>query len=592
MKLLKKLVYGFVASAIAMLGMTSCSQEDMPAIPNREGMVDVVMSTSLPQGLQTYGVNSAEGGLKNLEDKGYTVRYIMEIYPEGSTTKVQRMIKYEPITPGGTYRNTTFETRLLASKYKFVFFADIVRKVNNFPYGEQITGMAAPYYCNRYFYSNTDEESDVLIRPTYPTAVPTYVEGDLQNICASRAATDTEQNPYTEMYDAYSCTESVDLRNEPIQQEFVLKRPFAKLRLVTTDADQLLATPDWSKSRVDITTSDIPTGYNALTGESVNVSERGYWNGGSQALNSDVYSNETGTDKTIAVFYLPIPAKSQNLTFTINVKDASGKSLAQGIQLTVENVPLVGNKLTTIKGNLLSKNAVVNVRIDDEFEKDDKGKIDETVIEYGKEATTVDELKGKLSGGTEAIEYTGKVTKATGFTLDFSEIEAQPQTYSTATNPLFAEGNTAELTLKFSNVEENAVITFAGGINAPKKLRIVTETKCSLRIDLSSSDVYYDGSSYKYIVTNSRNYGQRTGLQYDAMFNAGGSSIFPAEYVNAHLFNINADFTLPENVTCTFVKKHQDKVCNFLHIVQTWLSSNSEKTVWNFVAEYEPTTTE
>lgn len=590
----KKLFFfaSLLTAAAATLGLTSCSNEMTPDQPMREGMVDVVMSTSLPQGLQTYGVNSAEGGLKNLEDKGYTVRYIMEIYPEGSTTKVQRMIKYEPITPGGTYRNTTFETRLLASKYKFVFFADIVRKVNNFPYGEQITGMAAPYYCNRYFYSNTDEESDVLIRPTYPTAVPTYVEGDLQNICASRAATDTEQNPYTEMYDAYSCTESVDLRNEPIQQEFVLKRPFAKLRLVTTDADQLLATPDWSKSRVDITTSDIPTGYNALTGESVNVSERGYWNGGSQALNSDVYSNETGTDKTIAVFYLPIPAKSQNLTFTINVKDASGKSLAQGIQLTVENVPLVGNKLTTIKGNLLSKNAVVNVRIDDEFEKDDKGKIDETVIEYGKEATTVDELKGKLSGGTEAIEYTGKVTKATGFTLDFSEIEAQPQTYSTATNPLFAEGNTAELTLKFSNVEENAVITFAGGINAPKKLRIVTETKCSLRIDLSSSDVYYDGSSYKYIVTNSRNYGQRTGLQYDAMFNAGGSSIFPAEYVNAHLFNINADFTLPENVTCTFVKKHQDKVCNVLHIVQTWLSSYSEKTVWNFVAEYEPKTNE
>ena len=537
---MKKKLFFFatlLVAVVAAFGLTSCSQEDMPDTPTREGMVDVVMSTSLPQGLQTYGVNSAEGGLKNLEDKGYTVRYIMEIYPEGSTTKVQRMIKYEPITPGGTYRNTTFKTRLLASKYKFVFFADIVRKVNNFPYGEQITGMTAPYYCNRYFYSNTDEESDVLIRPTHPTAFPTYVEGDLQNICASRAATDTEQNPYTEMYDAYSCTESVDLRNEPIQQEFVLKRPFAKLRLVTTDADQLLATPDWSKSRVDITTSDIPTGYNALTGESVNVSERGYWNGGSQALNSDVYSNETGTEKTIAVFYLPVPAKSQNLTFTINVKDASGKSLAQGIQLTVENVPLVGNKLTTIKGNLLSKNAVVNVRIDDEFEDN------ETIIEYGKEASTVDALKAAMTGKDETITYTGKVTKGNGFELDFTNVAR--------TTPVYGEGNTATLTLAFASVEEGAVLTFKGE-NAPKTLCIKTNTKCSLRINLPSTDINYDGSSYKYIVTNAGCKTKRSGTTYDAFYVAGNGYKFyshtDTDYDESHLFKINADFTLPANI--------------------------------------------
>ena len=566
---MKKKLFFFatlLVAVVAAFGLTSCSQEDMPDTPTREGLVDVVMSTSLPQGLQTYGVNSAEGGLKNLEDKGYTVRYIMEIYPEGSTTKVQRMIKYEPITPGGTYRNTTFKTRLLASKYKFVFFADIVRKVNNFPYGEQITGMTAPYYCNRYFYSNTDEESDVLIRPTHPTAFPTYVEGDLQNICASRAATDTEQNPYTEMYDAYSCTESVDLRNEPIQQEFVLKRPFAKLRLVTTDADQLLATPDWSKSRVDITTSDIPTGYNALTGESVNVSERGYWNGGSQALNSDVYSNETGTEKTIAVFYLPVPAKSQNLTFTINVKDASGKSLAQGIQLTVENVPLVGNKLTTIKGNLLSKNAVVNVRIDDEFEDN------ETIIEYGKEASTVDALKAAMTGKDETITYTGKVTKGNGFELDFTNVAR--------TTPVYGEGNTATLTLAFASVEEGAVLTFKGE-NAPKTLCIKTNTKCSLRINLPSTDINYDGSSYKYIVTNAGCKTKRSGTTYDAFFVAGNGDKFyshtDTDYDESHLFKINADFTLPANIECLNDIMHQSGSCN-------WASSLTAGTnVWDFV---------
>lgn len=579
MKQFKTFLAVVAIGLLTALGFSSCSQEDMPDSPNREGMVDVVMSTSLPQGLQTYGVNSAEGGLKNLEDKGYTVRYIMEIYPEGSTTKVQRMIKYVPISVDGTYRSTSFQTRLLASKYKFVFFADIVREVNStlYPLPEGIT---APYYYNRYFVSNTNEDSDKLYRPIKGN---NYVEGDLQNICASTNANTEVQNPSTEMYDAYSCTEPVDLRNDPIQQEFVLKRPFAKLRLIATDVNQLLATPDWSKCSVKIIDSNIPTGYNALTGESKNIGEAGYWNGGALATTNETYSNEDGAERTVGVFYLPVPTNSQNLTFSINISDASGKELATGIELEVENVPLVGNKLTTIKGNLLSKNAVVNVRIDDEFEKDTEGNIDETIIEIGKEASTVEELKSKLSGGTEGVEYTGRVTKSEGFTLNFSEIE-EPQTYSTVANPLYAEGNSAELTLKFSNIEEGAIFTFEGGVNAPKKLRIVTDTKCSLRINLASTDVYYDGTTYKYIVTNSGNYGKKTGLQYDALFGAEpGDRFMPANTSISHQFKLNADFTLVANPKCTFVSKHEGKVCNFLTTVQNWLSENSGKTVWDFV---------
>ena len=570
----KKLFFfaSLLTAAAATLGLTSCSNEMTPDQPIREGMVDVVMSTSLPKGLQTYGVNSAEGGLKNLEDKGYSVRYIMEVYPKGSTTKVQRMIKYVPMSEGGSYRTTSFETRLLASEYNFVFFADIVRKVNSYPYNEpsRYPGLTAPYYANRYFFSNTDENSDVLIRPT---DVDSAVEGDLQTICASIAATDTFQNPYLEMYDAYSCSEAVDLRIEPTTQSFTLKRPFAKLRLITTDADKLLTTPDWSKSRVDITVSDIPTGFNALAGASVNVADRGYWNGGIQALNSDLYSNENdnASEKTISVFYLPVPANGQNLTFKMDIKDASGNYLAQRVSLEVENVPLVGNKLTTIKGNLLSKNATFNVTIDDEFEDD------ETIIEYGKEASTVDALKAAMTGKNETITYTGKVTKADGFELDFTNVAR--------TTPVYAEGNNASLTLAFASIEDGAVLTFKG-TNAPKNLRIKTGTKCSLRIDLASSDVYYDGATYKYIVTNSGCTGSKPGVQYDAIFGAGnGDRFYPTDYTNAHNFKINADFTLPSDLKCVFVSRHENKTCAFIETLQTWMNSNSGKTVWDFVGD-------
>ena len=568
----KKLFFfaSLLTAAAATLGLTSCSNEMTPDQPIREGMVDVVMSTSLPKGLQTYGVNSAEGGLKNLEDKGYSVRYIMEIYPKGSTTKVQRMIKYVPMSAGGSYKTTSFETRLLASEYNFVFFADIVRKVSSYPYNDPnpYPGLTTPYYANRYFFSNTDESSDVLVRPT---DVDQATTGNLQTISACPNATDTFQNPYLEMYDAYSCSELVDLRTEPTTQSFTLKRPFAKLRLITTDADQLLATPDWSKSRVDISVSDIPTGINALTGETITTGANGYWNSGSQALNSDIYSNEEGAEKTLSVFYLPVPTNSQDLTFTISVKDKDGNYLTRSLKLEVNNVPLVGNKITTIKGKLLSKQADVEIKIDDEF--DDP----ETLIEVGKEASTVDDLKAAMTGSTETITYTGKVTKADGFELDFTNVAR--------TTPVYAEGNNASLTLVFASIEDGAVLTFKG-TNAPKNLRIKTGTKCSLRIDLASSDVYYDGTSYKYIVTNSGCAGRKDGLQYDVLFGAApGDRFSPASYTNAHQFKINADFTLPSDLKCVFVSRHENKTCAFIETLQTWMNSNSGKTVWDFVGD-------
>lgn len=579
MKLLKHLAYSVGCMAIVAMGLTSCSQEDMPDTPTREGMVDVVMTTSMPQELQTYGVNSAEGGLKNLEDKGYSVRYIMEIYPKGSTTKVQRMIKYVSMSAGGSYKTTSFKTRLLASEYNFVFFADIVRQVSAYPYNDPnpYPGLTTPYYANRYFFSNTDESSDVLIRPT---DVNTAVAGDLQTICASKAATDTFQNPYLEMYDAYSCTKAVDLRTEPTTQSFTLKRPFAKLRLITTDADQLLATPDWSKSRVDITVSDIPTGFNALSGASIVGTERGYWNGGIQALNSDVYSNEpdNSSEKTLSVFYLPVPAKSQNLTFSITVKDASGKVLTQSVKLEVENVPLVGNKLTTIKGNLLSKNATFNVTIDDEFEKDEEGNIIDNEIFIG-EVSSETELKAALTGGSDVITYSGKVTKEQGFELDFTNLER--------TAPIYKEGNNATLSLTLSNVDEGAVITVKGGSNSPKVLQLNTKSKCSVRMDFpATTTVALNGESFKYLVYNCPTK-RIVKPSVDALFyvnNDIAAIFFPANVETYHEIALTTEYGLDTN-ECANAFSHTNGTCDFVSTINSWLSSNSGKTVWDFVGD-------
>ena len=590
MNILKHLAYSVGCMAIVAMGLTSCSQEDMPDTPTREGMVDVVMTTSMPQELESYAVNSAQGGLQNLEDKGYSVRYIMEIYPKNSTEMVKRMINYVPMSAGGSYKTTSFNLRLLAAEYNFVFFADIVRQVNDYPYAgdsrveAMLSGMnlSKPYYANRYFFSGgkDDKENDVLVRPT---DVDQATTGNLLTISACPNATDTFQNHYLEMYDAYSCSELVDLRTEPTTQSFTLKRPFAKLRLITTDADQLLATPDWSKSRVDISVSDIPTGINALTGETITTGANGYWNSGTQALNSDVYSDENGNDKTLSVFYLPVPANSQNLTFTISVKDNSGNYLTRSLKLEVQNVPLVGNKLTTIKGNLLSKNATFDVTIEDEFdnvEEDENGNLGGTDqnIFIG-EVSSLDDLKASLTGGSDVITYFGNVSKEEGFELDFTKISRSV--------PLYSEDNKATLTLNLLNVEEGAVITFIGKGNSPKAIRLNTTSKCSLRADMpTTTSVSLGGSSYKYILYN---------CPTKTLNRPAIDAVFVTDFDNAawvvnsnrsdcHFVDLNSSFGLIENSSCgNFV--HNSDNCTFISTITTWLNSNSGKTVWDFVGD-------
>lgn len=556
--------YSFFATllvaVVAAFGLTSCSQEDMPDSPSREGMVDIVMTTSLPQELQSYATTSAEGGLKNLEGvEGLAVRYIMEIYPKGSETAVQRMITYKNLTSDGDYRTASFSTRLLAAEYNFVFWADIVRESNTIPYNQTLEGLETPIYGNSYFYSNKNLSGEALEALYRPTDVNVSEKGDLKTIHSSGVG--AAVSPVSsEMYDGYTCAKEVDLRVEPTTHSFTLKRPFAKLRVVATDkADELIMKPDWDKSLLKILPDcNIPNRFNALTGTATSDSNvgGGYWC--SYYVTSGTYENETGDEHTIGVFYLPVSTSSYNLTFDMGI--TTGETATYN-KLSVENVPLVANKLTTIKGKILSKKTDVTITIEDPFVEPG---ID---VEVGKEASTVNDLKAAMTGKDETITYTGKVTKDNGFELDFTNVAR--------TNPVYAEGNTATLTLAFASIEDGAVLTFKGD-NAPKTLCIKTDTKCSLRINLPKTDINYDGSTYKYIVTNAGCKSYKTGATYEAMFKAGKAGGFYSENDDFHLFEINSDFTVPENMECKAAFLHNGS-CDLL----SKLTSGTD--VWDFV---------
>lgn len=589
MKFFKQLCCSMAIFVTAAIGLTSCSDDIAPDSPKYDGEVNVVLTTSLPSELTTYGTTSAEGGLKNLAGKGYSVRYVMEVYPKGSNEHVVRMINYKPIEADPeSARSTSFETRLMAAEYNFVFYADIVREITLS--GGIAEGLTTPCYGNRYFFSNKDEASDVLIQPSYSEQA---TEGSLKSIKATNNADSYYNHKSTEQYDIYTCKENVDLRYENTHS-FTLKRPFAKLRIITTDSEELEAdkTPNWNQTVVTLQSADsdnaLNNEYNAVDG-TYSSNGRSYWGAFYQtdkAENTETYNEEEeGGEKfgerTLAVFYLPISNGSYNLDFRITTQKGNTKTI-DNLPISVENVPLVANKLTTIKGKLLTKKFVSEIRIDDEFEKDEDNKIDDTVIFYGQEAGSMSELISMLDGSSNTISYTGRINKNDGFTLDFDNLKDEAITTYASNDFLFKDGNKAYLTLNFASVEEGSILIFKGK-NAPKNLQLRTNAKCSVLIEMENSNIYFDSGTYKYIVANTEcDYTPENDyFVFDAMFYVGNTLI--SDDTNSHSFAINKDFTLADNVKCDNVNMHSGKTCSFLSTLTDWLNNNSGKTVWDFV---------
>lgn len=358
-----------LTAVVAMLEFSSCSNEPAPEKPVREGMVDVVMTTSLPEVLQTYASNSAKSGLENLENQGLSLRYIMEVYTESGELLKRKMLYKSLSSSDADYRDAEFSARLFAGKYKFVFWADIVREVEKLPEGMELEGLSKPFYANAYFFSTQDENSDALWRPTGPT---TAVKGDLQAIRASKI--DESMAPVgPEMYDCYACVQEVDLTTEPTTQTFTLKRPFAKLRIITTGGGSTKRIPDYGKTVTMLKSGlSIPTMFNAKehTYSKGDDQYGGYW--ATVRHQTGVYGNETDKDHTLGVFYLPVSGTpgSYNLEFYFDVYDERGSEISKNVHVSVSNVPLRENYLTTIKGNLLANTHNIVIDIIDEF--DDK----------------------------------------------------------------------------------------------------------------------------------------------------------------------------------------------------------------------------
>lgn len=329
-----KRLHSVLLGGMASLLFSACSQDLDQTGPN-PGEEVVRIQLEAPEAMQltrsVAGTNSAKGGLTNVDWTKYDVRYQLAVYSEDGT---QQLIAPQSKVYD-TYGTATFEFRLTPNTtYKFVAWADFVTQ---------------------------GSEEDLH----YNTADLTHISIITDN--------DQDKTINDESRDAFFVTKNIAV-GQTLNESLTLKRPFAKIRVVTTDWDEsngAVAKPDNFK----ITYHDCKrfSGLNAVSGEAI---------GEADADASTVYVAEiatdasgekfyeggydaTSTNRTLIVDYLLATSDQQAIHFKLDMLAGTTPVISRDF---TTNIPIQRNYLTTLIGNLLSVGGSITIDIDENFD--------------------------------------------------------------------------------------------------------------------------------------------------------------------------------------------------------------------------------
>lgn len=326
----------FFVFAAMVLGLASCQNETNifgVNVNTNEKAVEFTVNVTAPE-LETRAADwtdSAKGGIENdvlgTTQDDVTLRYILDIYDANGERSKERYVAY------ADDRQVSFTPRLIPGrKYTFAVWADFV----------SATAKADVHY-------DTSDLKAIKLKDAWA--------------------------PMDETRDAYTGFTIVDelLANQEITVK--LTRPFAKLRVITTDivaVDNLHVIPGFAT--VDYTTA-YRYQFDATTGD---YTAAGTAKKSHATFEIKKYGSNTSEEMTLFTDYLFAPEENEVVTFNLNVYDAvvdkenGTKSVGNLITTTTFNTsfPVKRNVLTTIKGNLLTiqgGNFKVNVVTSDAF---------------------------------------------------------------------------------------------------------------------------------------------------------------------------------------------------------------------------------
>ena len=316
----------FLALAALILGMVSCQTNFVDGVEvDANGEAAVTLQVGLPE--DATRADSALGAIDNGYDKNaYDIRFILEVYDKAGTLAKERMVNT------GDESSTSFSFRLVPGReYRFVAWADFV-----------LEGTKDDFHYNTHGEPNGGGLTKIELI------------GD--------------QNLNDETRDAY--TQVVTVENfsgaSSIPQMY-LKRPFAKLRVITTDMNQLYS--NLSSATVEYT-SKVYTAFNALDsmvdGEPVYIEAKTISYGDNYANN--VYGGPKNGEMTLFADYF-FGSENDRVMFTLDVTDNTSYDIPTVNFNT--NIPVNRNYLTTVKGNILTDANDITVTINPVFENAD-----------------------------------------------------------------------------------------------------------------------------------------------------------------------------------------------------------------------------
>ena len=369
----------FFALAALVLGLASCTQ-DVDTVKPAGGEVDFQLSVAAPELAQTRA-GDAEDKPQNAYDSAYgaidylqggeandayrydwsdvNLRYTLEVYDkadkyDGATPVKDRMViivdEYEPVT---------FDLRLVPNRdYHFAVFADFVPQTID---GVEVTTDA--------FAHNANAQADLGLRH--------YIGGTLETIVVKNDALNDE------VADAYFATLDVNVKNAK-PEKIVLKRPYAKLRVIATDLAELNTNVDPAKLVVKYDAA-YATKFNAITGkiseEKTSATEHTVvYNGGVSKLDLSNHTYTAGWDAekatsaagverhshmTLMADYILAKNEQEPIHFEIFAYDKDGGLIKHTSFDT--DIPVQRNYLTTVIGNVLTTATHIEVSIDDNF---------------------------------------------------------------------------------------------------------------------------------------------------------------------------------------------------------------------------------
>ena len=314
----------FLALAALVLGLASCQTDPSDLNVDWGGEQDAVVTVALPaDATRAAGEDSALGAIGNIDMSEYDIRFILEVYDANGDLAKERIVNRE-----NDATSTSFSIRLVPGRdYKFVAWADFI---------PQTQADNADYHYNT------------------------------TNLANIQLSDDSYHLPMDESRDAYTKAE-VFTYNSTANISLTLTRPFAKLRVVTTDMNELYSKLTYATVKYS---TKLYTAFNAIDEAVVEDSLTGNI---SKAANlageSFIYSSEPKDGQMTLFADYFFGAEGDKVLFTLDVDDETNETIPTIVFNT--NIPVERNYLTTVMGPILTDANTVTVVINPAFDEPD-----------------------------------------------------------------------------------------------------------------------------------------------------------------------------------------------------------------------------